>query len=332
METIGAPRLLVIGSYRMGFALTPFSTVGFVSKNVKTETGVGQTVQNFQGQGGLYQFRWGNAIKYENLSFGLNLGYIFGKMSYENWGSTTQDSILTFIDVFKNNYSAHGFNWNLGVQYQAVLKENAETHAPTETLTFGLTGNGKRKLSASGESQIIRARHRDDLGVLSSPDTISVSDFSKAAITLPVELGFGMMYTKTNKLKIGFQYSIANWNAYKNEARPSRLYDAQAFSAGLEWIPSVAAFGNYAKRMRYRTGFYWKRDPRQVSGSQVDDLGVSFGFGLPVVLPRQGTSFVNFAFEIGKLGRSTPIVDSYARLTVGFTLNDNSWFYKRRFE
>jgi hypothetical protein len=61
-------------------------------------------------------------------------------------------------------------------------------------------------------------------------------------------------------------------------------------------------------------------------------MGVTLGIGLPVILPRQQTSFVNLALEIGKIGADSPIEETYVRFTAGFTLNDNTWFYKRRFE
>jgi len=47
---------------------------------------------------------------------------------------------------------------------------------------------------------------------------------------------------------------------------------------------------------------------------------VSFGFGLPLTLPRQQVSFINFAFEFGQNGGNTTIQETYGRLTVGFTL------------
>lgn len=86
------------------------------------------------------------------------------------------------------------------------------------------------------------------------------------------------------------------------------------------------------KRVRYRAGAYYRQDPREINGKNLDDIGVTLGFGFPLILPRQQTSFVNAAFEIGKIGTDSPIEETYYKLTVGFTLNDNTWFYKRRFE
>jgi hypothetical protein len=82
------------------------------------------------------------------------------------------------------------------------------------------------------------------------------------------------------------------------------------------------------KRVRYRIGGYYRDDPRL---TDLKDIGVSLGLGLPVILPRQQTSFVNIGFEYGKFGISDSIEETYFRTTIGFTLNDNSWFFKRKF-
>lgn len=58
--------------------------------------------------------------------------------------------------------------------------------------------------------------------------------------------------------------------------------------------------------------------------------GVSIGVGLPVVM-RQDVSFVNVGFEIGRRGSTDVLQGTYGRVTLGFTMNDNTWFYKRKF-
>jgi hypothetical protein len=103
-------------------------------------------------------------------------------------------------------------------------------------------------------------------------------------------------------------------------------------SGGVEYIPDFSSYNKFLKRWRYRLGGYFRQDPRTVSGKNFNDIGLSLGLGLPVVLPRQQTSFVNIALELGKIGVDSPIEETYFRITAGFTLNDNTWFYKRRFE
>jgi hypothetical protein len=323
-------------SYGMAFSLTPVTTLGYATSEKGVKAGVDTFVTNNTGSGGIYQFRWGSAVKKNNFSVGANIGYMFGKLNYESFTQITSDSLAGFLTDYTDNLSVHGFTWNLGAQYVQVLKKNKETGAPTETITYGFFGNTNRNLRVGGESLTRRARNRSESGVLTNGnvavDTLSNNDFSGKKIKLPTEIAFGITYTKVNKLKIGLQYSLAQWSNYKNEARPETLKNASNISAGLEWTPNSQNFGSYSRRMKYRFGAYFKKDPRVVAGKQIDDLGVSIGLGMPITLPRQGTSFVNWSLELGKLGKSTPITETYARLTVGFTLNDNSWFFKRRFE
>jgi len=60
-------------------------------------------------------------------------------------------------------------------------------------------------------------------------------------------------------------------------------------------------------------------------------LGVTFGMRLPVISRKRPPSFINLALEIGRLSGEDTITEAYGQLTVGFTLNNNDWFLKRKF-
>jgi hypothetical protein len=79
-------------------------------------------------------------------------------------------------------------------------------------------------------------------------------------------------------------------------------------------------------------GAFYENDPRTFNGDQLSKRGVTVGLGLPLTLPRQQTSFVNLAFEGGQFGLQDVITENYIKMTLGFTLNDNSWFFKRKFD
>jgi len=108
------------------------------------------------------------------------------------------------------------------------------------------------------------------------------------------------------------------------------LEDTRRLAFGMEYIPDLFSYNNYWQRVRYRFGGYYRTDPRTVNGSQITDVGVTLGFGFPVILPRQQTSFINLALEGGSLGTTSALSELYIRMTLGFTLNDNSWFFKRK--
>ena len=59
--------------------------------------------------------------------------------------------------------------------------------------------------------------------------------------------------------------------------------------------------------------------------------GVTFGMGMPIILPRQGKSFINLGFEVGKQGFADSLEETFFKFNLGFTLNDDTWFFKRKF-
>ncbi|MBK6997117.1 MAG: hypothetical protein IPH31_20190 [Lewinellaceae bacterium] len=323
-------------NYAMGIALTPYSRVGYNILTRDTLEDLEDVQNSYQGSGGLYRIAWTGAAKYKNTAFGLNLGWVFGKTSYENT-TLFYDTSSTKLPAFQNNnrqdISANGFVWNLGVQHDFVL-EHAETDKdiPTRWITVGLAGNGKHNLRASEDKFQIRSRGQLINGTFSDADTLTALTNQRRKMTLPATFSLGVQYVKANKLKLGAQIGLETWSGYENEARPDVFRNTFSVSGGAEFIPDYSSYNKFLKRMRYRVGAYYRQDPRSVEDQDLNDIGFTLGMGFPIVMPRQQTSFVNLAFEVGKLGTDSPIEETYVRFTAGFTLNDNTWFYKRRFE
>jgi hypothetical protein len=314
------------------FALTPYTLVGYKTQTATTTDDIGRLINNFEGNGGTYRLTWGAGAKHKNTALGLNAGWMFGKSTAQNFTNFV-DSVPTYISNFKEDVRIRGFVWNAGVMHDFILKHDVNNkEINTEWLTLGLTAESKHTLKGTRDNSVIRSRTRSASGVLGSPDTLSFQKNKAFDLTLPSAFSLALQYVKANKLKIGVQYSLENWSGYENQAKPERLKNTSSISAGLEYIPDATSYNNYSKRIRYRFGGYYRQDPRIINNEKVIDTGLTLGVGIPVILPRQGTSYVNAALELGKLGAGTAISESYFRINIGFTLNDNSWFYKRRFE
>lgn len=323
-------------SYGMGIALTPYSRVGYSIEVRDTLPNLDDIQNNFKGSGGLYRVAWSGAAKHKNTAFGLNLGWVFGKTTYEDntlFYDTSSIKLPTFQDNIRQDLSANGFVWTLGVQHDFVL-EHAENDKdiPKRWVTLGLAGNGKHNLNALENRFQIRSRGQSLNGNYSDADTLSSAIDQSRKITLPATFSFGIQYVKANKLKVGAQFGMESWSGYQNEARPESLRNTFSVSGGVEFIPDYISYNKFLRRVRYRAGAYYRQDPRSVARKDLNDMGLTLGFGFPLIMPRQQTSFVNLAFEVGKLGADSPIEETYVRLTAGFTLNDNTWFFKRRFE
>ena len=138
--------------------------------------------------------------------------------------------------------------------------------------------------------------------------------------------------SQRNKWKIGANYSFGNWSEYSNEGIPEGqdLNDSYIVSVGGEYIADHLSYNKYYKKIKFRMGAFYGKDPRL----DLNNYGLTFGFGLPIVLPRQTVSFVNLSVELGQLkgpAAENLLSENYVNLTAGFTLNDNTWFFKRKF-
>ncbi len=309
----------------MMFSLAPYSNVGYNVELVSDEPGLGQFVNRFRGSGGYYRLQWGNAVEYKKTwRAGLNLSYIFGRTNNQQQlfargadSSFIGASLLTDTDALR----ARGIEAQFGLQYDLVLASGES--GPTKTLTFGASSTLGTTLKGEA-SRVIT--NENIFGIL---DTLAFERDESQEVKLPNQFGIGVMYRHRNKFSAGFDIRRVNWSGFSNSLRPLETGDnVTRLAAGVEWIPNYQAFGKYWNRVRYRAGAYLHEDPRQ----GVDpEYGVTFGLGLPIVQPREEVSYVNLSLNAGRFGAEGDITQRYVRLVVGFTLTDNSWFYKRRF-
>jgi hypothetical protein len=83
--------------------------------------------------------------------------------------------------------------------------------------------------------------------------------------------------------------------------------------------------------VEYRAGFFYQQDPRVLEDEQAFKYGVTIGAGMPFVFLRS-FSYLNLALEYGRAGTDTALKENYFRARLGFVLNDNQWFLKRRYQ
>lgn len=308
----------------MNLALLPNTTVGYDIETTEAIPEVDTTVNIYQGTGGTNKLLWGNAGRYKNFSFGVNLGYLFGQL--ESTRSVGFPNLpVSYQDIFKDNISVRGLLWSAGAQYQFNLekKKTAEESYTGKSLIVGAYGNTATNFNT--RSTVLRIR---DNPTYNQSDTLQFLEDDEGNGKLPAEWTLGFMYQNPGKLRVGAEYNFAGWSKYENEAKAETLYDSYRVAVGAEYIPDISSYNNYLKRIRYRAGFYHRTDPR------LDDLtqtAFTVGVGLPVILARQKTSFVNVAVELGQYNTSDAIKESFVKIALGFTLNDNSWFFKRKF-
>lgn len=318
----------------MAFTLKPQSTVSYDIASETAIDSIGRVLRSYTGTGGSYKFLWGNSVKYRDLSFGANLGYLFGKISY-NRNLDFLDLDFDRVNRFTTDYSMKGFLYDLGFIYSPVLnrKQREEDNGvPAKTLSIGLTFNSATSFNTSSDIT--------NLGVYFVSNTSTSIDTAQSSIRglagsgrLPGSVGLGVNYYNGDKFAIGVDYARSNWSNYFNEANlesEGDLRNTNKFAVGGYIRPNYKSFTNYWSRVYYRFGVYHRSDPRVINGTQIKSQGVTMGMGLPFVFQRK-ISHANIGVDIGRSGMDTPIRENYVRFTLGFTFNDDEWFVKRKY-
>jgi hypothetical protein len=315
--------------FGMAFALQPFTEVGYNLQVTSSQPGVGQTTDFLVGSGGTSRLSWSNAASYKKLSAGATFGYMFGQLS--NNRLVVFDSLPgAYFTEFLDQLSLNGFFWRFGLQYTYDFKKpdaSGELKPTGKRLIIGAHGNS----TSSFNTKISRFAQRRSL-VYERRDTLLDGSIVEQRGQLPSTFSLGVLYEKVNKLRLGAEIEMENWSEYFNESKPEApLGNAWRASAGVEIIPDFQSYNSYFQRARYRFGAFYGLDPRSIDGNQLQAYGLTAGIGFPIIMTRQRISFINLAFELGSFGLTDTLRENYVQMTLGFTLNDNTWFFKRKF-
>lgn len=313
----------------MGVALRPYTNVGYNLESITETPGIVHATTTLKGSGGTYKVSWLNGIRLGGFSVGADAGFVFGKIV--NNRRVTFDSLyLAYATELQDDISLRGFQWRLGAQYSIPLDKKTKKR-PNDIGKPYLTLGGYLSTKGDFNTNTSRLYYRDNLTLAAPIDTFESATNLLGQGVLPGEFGFGMTFEKKEQLRLVVEYAASLWTSYQNDARPESLLDAYRVALAGEFTPDVASYNNYLRRVRYRAGFFYGTDPRSVNGEQILDYGLTLGAGLPIILPRQTTSYVNLALKAGQFGIKDYLRETYVQLNVGFTLNDNSWFFKRKF-
>lgn len=310
-------------AWGVNVSLLPFSRVGYSISSEDVFDSIGVVSRSFQGTGGLYRFNVGNGWRYQDLAFGLNLGYVFGRTSYS--AETSFDEIAgDYQHIARSDISYRSFVWDAGIQYNIQLTPTPENNR--RYITLGARFNSSRNFDTE----------RDYLNYVrniafNDADTAVYETDQKGSGMFPAEFGAGVIFKVANSWSFGLDYSRQGWSEYFNEARPDTLRNTWRFAAGGTYTPDASSITSYISRIEYRAGFFYQQDPRVLEGEQARRYGVTVGAGMPFVFLRS-FSYLNIGLELGKAGTENALEENYFRARIGLVLNDNQWFLKRRYQ
>lgn len=310
--------------WKTSLSLMPYSTLGYSIRDTTTIKGSYNLVDNFySGSGGTNAFTWGNGFKiFKNFSIGFNAVYLFGTMQnnqYNDFNINVQSNTNYSTTTFQSSTLIGGFYGNVGFQF-------SDTVAKKYLVTIGGTYGPKARVGARTDLYV-----KNELSVSSTSrvDTVYNQAGTKSSIDIPARLGLGLSVS-SEKFTFAFDYYQQNWSSASIMGVNDSLVNLRSFRAGLEYIPKYNSISNYFQRVRYRLGYHYTNTYLSLGGHQINDYGVSLGFGFPF---RNSPTILNLSFEVGRRGTTADnlVMETYGIIYLNIALGD-VWFLKRVFE
>ena len=282
-----------------------------------------QSLNKINGDGGISEaYLSGGVLLTKGLSLGIHGSYLFG--------STIKTNVLSIFDQnldpagvpseYYERLTVSDVAIKGGLHYFFKVGERSNIHLGTIYHTYGNV-NGKEFAKVA------------DIGQASRPETPGdlISNNETGSIYIPDKLGYGVSFEKINKFVISAESQFQDFSKYRSfSGNTGELGNAIKLGVGGQFTPDYFAVGDILKRSTYRLGFEYQQTPFVVSQTKIKDVGINFGASIPM----NNLSLLNLAVKIGSRGtiESGLIRENYLNLSLGFSLNDNTWFYKRSFE
>lgn len=305
-----------------GLGLKPFSSVGYEVFQESTNVN-GSTVRNeYVGSGGLNQVFL--SLGYEvtkNLHLGATMNFSFGTL--EN--SRVQSVENVQFGTSQNRESKiNGYDFVYGFTYAPKIKDKY-------TLFTSVVVNTQVNLLSENKEQIGSFSQSTGTEIERLIVDLEAQGLKNTELKIPTITTLGLGFGKDKNWFLGAEYSFQQLSAFENvflEIQNQEYTDASAMAIGGYFVPDFASFDNYLKRITYRAGLRYDMTGIVVNEKEIDNLGITFGLGLPM-----GGSFsnVNVGFEWGKRGTTAAdlIEEKYFKVNIGLSLNDR-WFLKRK--
>ena len=159
---------------------------------------------------------------------------------------------------------------------------------------------------------------------------------------MPSRLAVGYSLNQGNTWGLSAEWEQTSWSSIDNPLDGEPYNDNTRYGVGVWVIPKAdyTLDGNYLAKVRYTAGFHYQELFYRYFDQPVDEFGIRFGLGLPVVRifqSRQGkipmVNRMNIGFDYLKRGSGTNnlIEETYYGFHIGLNFNDK-WFLKRKYQ
>ncbi len=305
---------------KVSAGLKPHSKVGYNIIDKRHSDFLGNYQYEFQGEGGLNKFYFGmGAEPIKGVSIGVNVSYLWGYINLNRY-SSFPDSAFYWAGKISQKRDLSDFSFTYGMQYEQPLSKNW-------TLTSGVVFKTKTDIDATEE--FLSTQIANSSGTEYVHDTISYIPSQDGIVTLPSSYAVGVLLEKKNRFRLSIDYRKELWETYKSFGVSDSLTNSTFMGLGIEMIPKHNVLSYFYEKIKYRIGFHYSESALQIRNSQINEIGITFGFGIPV---RKSGSSLNLGIELGKFGTTNNnlVKENYFKFTVGFAIFER-WFMKTKY-
>jgi len=294
--------------------MLPYSNIGYTLNARDNDVNADMI---YSGDGGLSKIYFGGAYEpFKGFSVGVNASYLFGGLNRRKKLNYVDDS---YLDARSNSsINLKGYYYELGLMYKKEL-------ANEKQVTFGLTANNNSS---------IRAKQTNIVETISGANEIikdtALSSVEWGDINLPQYISAGLSYRDGEKWLLIADYSMQNWADYALLGESDGLSNSMRLSGGMQYTPEFNSVTKYYKRMQYRLGAAYSNTPLMLNDTQLKEMSVSFGFGIPV---RKSRTKYDVSLTLGQRGTTDNNLLKEQFIKFGLSVSyDGIWFVKRKYD
>jgi len=303
--------------------LVPFATENYEFNVPYYVLGSNQVVANqyYSGHGSVNKAYWAHSFEFfHHLSIGAEAGYIFGDVNQKNIlqdPNTGASEASTQNDIYLQNLRmTYGIQLygHIGKKIDYTLGGVFSQKAALLASPNKSVGTGTDTLQASGVGGLYNAQ---------SPDYY---------MYLPNSYGGGFSVTYNQKYTWVGDYRYSDWTSVQRQnTYPGQDYNiisSQRGSLGFEISKKKVFYNNRIELSYFQSGIYYGKDYLQINGKQINDMGVTLGFGVnSLKTPLAYNVILNYGIK--GTTQNDLIRENY--INISFVINYGSiWFTKGR--
>lgn len=302
--------------------IVPFSTENYEWNVPYYTQGTNLEIANqyTTGHGSVNKAYWAHSFEFwHHLSLGVEAGYIFGDLNQktilQNYNTGASEA-STQNDIYVQN-----LRMTYGMQLYGHIGKKVD-------YTLGGVYSQKTTLLATPVQTIGQGTD----SATANGGGLYYAQGSDYYMYLPNSYGGGFSLTYNQKYTLLGDYRYSDWNAVAREnSYPGIDYNivsTQRGSLGFEISKKRNFYNNRIELGYLQSGLYYGKDYLQINGTQIRDMGVTFGFGVnSLKTPLAYNVILNYGIK--GTTKNSLIRENY--VNISFVLNFGTiWYTKGR--